>query len=658
MIIDYPWYLALCCLLLGALYAAVLYFVGRRPFRGAMRWLLAGLRFLAVSAIAFLLLAPVAKQTRHERQQPHVLLLQDVSTSLFHSPDSSFSMEDLTANLGKHFRVSYETFGGKDATDISEALLRHAHDDVDAVVLATDGIYNRGANPATIAERLTVPVYTIALGDTTPRRDAALAGLNVNRIAMLGNRFPVEVTVNADLLRGHQSTLAVSDASGRRLFSQQVAYSSDNFSEILTFSLSADEPGLQRFTVNLAPVDGELTEANNHLSFYVDVIDTRRKVALFARAPHPDIAALKRAIESNPNYEVTVFLTSDLKKWNNEGYSMAVLHNLPSRDCPDISFAAGLPCLYVIGLQTDLPRFNALHSGLEIVSKVNKGSEVTALWQESFSLFSLDAADADAIVHMPPLTAPFGEARLSDDVQTLFTARLGAIDTRQPLVAASAQGEYRRAFIWGEGLWRWRLADYASQGSHDRFDRLVSQLVGFTAMQHQRDRLQVEAERSYAEGDPPVLRAQLYNEAYELTNASEVSLRLTGDSVKSDYAFLRDGTGYRLVLPVLPQGLYRYTAVTPDGLTAEGSFAVEALNLEQRRLVADHNLLRTISATTGGEMYYPAQLSTLESQLSTLKPTIHTHTRYAELLRMGWVLALIVLFLAAEWVLRKYHGEL
>jgi hypothetical protein len=74
--------------------------------------------------------------------------------------------------------------------------------------------------------------------------------------------------------------------------------------------------------------------------------------------------------------------------------------------------------------------------------------------------------------------------------------------------------------------------------------------------------------------------------------------------------------------------------------------------------VADHNLLRTISATTGGEMYYPAQLSTLESQLSTLKPTIHTHTRYAELLRMGWVLALIVLFLAAEWVLRKYHGEL
>ena len=62
MIIDYPWYLALCCLLLGALYAAVLYFVGRRPFRGAMRWLLVGLRFLAVSAIAFLLLAPLSKQ--------------------------------------------------------------------------------------------------------------------------------------------------------------------------------------------------------------------------------------------------------------------------------------------------------------------------------------------------------------------------------------------------------------------------------------------------------------------------------------------------------------------------------------------------------------------------------------------------------------------
>lgn len=48
---------------------------------------------------------------------------------------------------------------------------------------------------------------------------------------------------------------------------------------------------------------------------------------------------------------------------------------------------------------------------------------------------------------------------------------------------------------------------------------------------------------------------------------------------------------------------------------------------------------------------------TLNSQLLTLKPTIYTHTRYAEFLRLPLVLALIILLLAAEWVIRKYHGE-
>ena len=56
-------------------------------------------------------------------------------------------------------------------------------------------------------------------------------------------------------------------------------------------------------------------------------------------------------------------------------------------------------------------------------------------------------------------------------------------------------------------------------------------------------------------------------------------------------------------------------------------------------------------------MYYPNELSALDAQLSTLKPVIYTHTRFSELLNLPWVLILIILLLGAEWVLRKYHGE-
>ena len=131
--------------------------------------------------------------------------------------------------------------------------------------------------------------------------------------------------------------------------------------------------------------------------------------------------------------------------------------------------------------------------------------------------------------------------------------------------------------------------------------------------------------------------------------------------MQGDYNFARQGDGYTLALGRLPEGLYRYTATTSyDGTTysAEGAFAVEALHLEQANLTADHTLLATLSSITGGEMYYPDQLSSLNAQLSTLKPVIYTHTRFSELLNLPWVLLLIILLLGTEWVLRKYHGEI
>ncbi len=656
MILNHPWYFVLLCLLAGAAYAMALYAFGRRTFPRWLLWLLAALRFLAVSTIAFLLLEPVSRQAVHERQKPHVVVAVDKSLSVTSSADSTFSLAEFCDALDDNCQITIDTFGNNGFTDIGEAMLRHDRNNVAAMVLATDGIYNRGSNPASIAAQLPFPVLTIALGDTTQHRDAALVDLRCNRIAMLGNDFPIEATVTAAHLKGRTSQLTLIGANKRVLQRMPVTYNDDIATVTLTALIHATEPGLQRITATIEPLDGEYTTDNNTTNFYVDVLDTRHKVAIFANAPHPDIAALKHAIESNPYYDATVIYPSEAKKIDTS-YSLAILHNLPSANCPDISFAKDLPKLYIIGAQTDLPRLNALHSGLEIAASVKRTNEVTPVLQPTFTLFSLDEASASAIEAMPPLSAPFGEGSMSAGMQALFTARLGNIDTRQPLIAASSNGELRRAFVWGEELWRWRLADWQASSSHEHFDRLISQLVAFTAMQQQRNRLQVETERSYAAGEQPTVRAQLYNEAYELTNTPEVTFSLAGDSVKADYQFARDGLTYRLTLPDLPQGLYHYTA-SADSIVATGTFAVEALNVEQRRLVADHNMLRAISATTGGEMYYSNQLSSLRSQLSALKPTIYTHTRYAELLRLPIVLALIILLLTAEWILRKYHGEL
>ena len=667
MIIDYPWYYVLFCLLAGAAYSAGLYFVGRRRFSKRMNLLLAAVRFVAVSAIALLLLAPVAKRTVNEQQKPVVVVVQDISesidTSIFSILNSKFEIDEC--------ELVYEEFGGS-TTDISAELDDIANHyqgrNLGAVVLATDGIYNRGNNPASTAERLTFPVYTVALGDTTPQRDAALASIRHNRIAFTGNTFPVELTINARRLKNHSAQLTLTDAHGKALAMQQVDYSDDLFSTTLTFELKAEKPGLQRYTASLSVVDGERETVNNVLTFYTDVLDSRRKVAIIGNSPHPDLAALKQAVESNPNYEAKVFMNEELRMKTEElkDYSLLIFHNLPSTT--QSIKQSNNNAIYIIGTQTDLARFNALHTGLEIVARTKKVNEVTALYNNAFSLFTLDAADATALEELPPLTAPFGEVKTSPNLQSLLTARLGSINTGQPLVSALVQGQQRRAFVWGEGLWRWRLVDFLNNKSHDHFDRLVSQLVNFAAITDNRERFIVETERHYSDNDEVMVHAQLYNESYEPFNTPEAKLTLQGvqgsvenhKGVQGDYNFSRQGSGYTLSLGTLPEGLYRYTATTTyDGTTytAEGAFAVEALHLEQANLTANHTLLKTISSITGGKMFYPDQLSSLNAELQTLKPVIYTHTRFSEMLNLLWVLILIILLLSLEWVLRKYHGE-
>ena len=122
MIIDHPWYVVLLCLTAGAAYAAALYAFGRRPFARWLAWLLSALRFTAVSAIAFLLLAPVSRQTVHERQKPHVVVAVDRSLSVTGGADSTVSLAALCADLQANCQLTIDTFGNSSYTDIGEAI--------------------------------------------------------------------------------------------------------------------------------------------------------------------------------------------------------------------------------------------------------------------------------------------------------------------------------------------------------------------------------------------------------------------------------------------------------------------------------------------------------------------------------------------------------
>lgn len=692
LVSDYPWYFLLFCLLLGVAYSAVLYFAGRRKdaaLSRSLRWGLSVIRCVTVTIIAALLLAPMMKREVSQKEKPIVVVAQDNSQSVLMCRDSAFytreyrqQMERMVKDLEKDFDVHCYTFGEEVRehpspdyhelqTDISAALIdlkgRFEGRNVGAFLLTSDGIFNQGLNPANVCEGWSYPVYTVAMGDTSVRRDALVSHLRYNRIAYLGNQFPLEIIVGATQLKGQQKRLTVTH-EGKMLYASSIVYNDDDFSTSEQVVLTADKPGLHTYTIHLEESQGEVSSRNNTRTITVEVIDGHQKVAIIAAAPHPDVAAIRRSLEDNQNYEVESYLLSDFKGRLSD-YDLVVLHNLPMRGGVNpqwlTSFPADVPAIFVLGMQTDLSRFNNMHLGLEINSRINQYNESTPLCNNAFALFSLNDDVKQRIELFPPLSAPFGEYKCGSNTVSLVTARVGSVQSGLPLVAFSQKGASRYAFICGEGLWRWRMADYGSSQNHDAFNTLINKTVVYASMKVDKDRFNVETQPLCRTGEAVMMEATLYDDNYELFNTPEVEIVIRGEEgTPISYLFNRTSNAYSLNVGILKAGRYSYTASTTFSkkkLTVSGTFVVENVVLEDLSLVADHALLNTIASHTDGELILPQELERFPELLrkrSDIKTVVYSHTRYSELLNIPWLFVMLMLLMAAEWITRKYNGEI
>lgn len=230
---ESPAWLIIFCLLAGLAYSALLYYKNKKEeFNALTLGILSAFRFIAVAVIAFLLLSPMLKSHFRNFEKPILILAQDNSESLIIGKDSAFYRNDypkeflkLVDELQKEYTVRTYNFGHKvseeltfdytdQQTDISELFeeinTRYSNRNVGGMLLATDGLYNRGINPVYSAEKLKFPIFAVALGDTSVRKDIFIRKINYNRIAFKGNEFPIEAIVGANLCNEENSILTVS----------------------------------------------------------------------------------------------------------------------------------------------------------------------------------------------------------------------------------------------------------------------------------------------------------------------------------------------------------------------------------------------------------------------------------------------------------------
>ena len=714
-----PWWI-LVCLLVGAAYAAIMYqprpglalprfagsggTVGSGPVGGFDKrttYGLAALRFVVVSVLCFLLLNPLIRSLRTLTEKPKVVLAVDNSESVAAAGRPALNRvltglqairQQLTA---KGLDVSVRTFGdtvanGSDAesdltqipfirrtTDLS-GLLSGIRSDYEGrnltdVVLVTDGIFNQGVSPT--FGQYPFAVQTVGLGDTIPKKDIQLKGIVANRIAYLGNQFPVQADVASNGFQGRSATVVLRQ-NGRELGRQSVNFRGNDTFNQLTFQTTAAQKGVQHYVVEVLPQPGEFSLRNNRQDVYLDVIDGKEKVLLLALTPHPDVKAIRNLLEKNQNYEVDVRImtgSTDPDPPTDKTYDLIILHQLPDNgnfgnELLRKYLAGNTPVLFVLGNQSALGPFNTLNPVMQISAQSNQSDKVTGVFNPEFKQLNLDPARLDLLSKLPPMAVPYGDFRLQPGSEVVLWQQVGSVRTTKPLLAINVTGGgasrgRKSAVLAGEGLWAWRLEEYALTDKQDVVDELMQKVIQLISVKEDRRKLRVYPIRNeFVSGDKVIFQTELYNDIYERLYDKPVRLDISDEKgVTRSYNYTPTAANSQFEISRLPQGAYRFRATVNVGGKAEqsaGQFVVRDLQIEALNTTADHGLLRQLAQQTGGQYYSPARIDDLVNSLTASpRPARLTSTEEMdEIINWRWLFFVVLTLATVEWGLRKFLG--
>lgn len=632
-------WLVLMALAIGLVYASLLYLFSKK-YGKMLTVLLFSLRAIVVAIVVMLFINPYIKQKTAKIENPIIVFAKDNSESMTEYPTSVDSMMHI---LEKNYDVEYYGFGDQ-YTNISSALStisrQYYKKNVGAVVLISDGIVNQGVNPELNIESYPFPIYSVTLGDTVSYPSMTINDVKYNKTVPANMLFPLRVTANAFNYKGESMNVIVK-IDGNEVENVTVPVTSNRFSKTLDFNIDSGEEGTKQVDI----IVGDKTRR-----VFVTVTDKKYRILCLARAPHPDIAAIKSALDDHFEFDVifddNVVANYDLPL----RYDLLIMHN--------IAIKSAVPSLSIIG-----SNFDAFNESQDIVKitrgAVNTNLDVTGRFNNVFGLFTISSDIKNELKSYPPLSLPHCEISFNRRHDDALLMNIMDLETPNPLLAFSTDSDgNKHAFIFGTGCWRWKLYEYFHHKNNDGFNEIISKTVKYLLTEKDKE-LTVNHKDSYLNTESITISAELRNPSRELINEPDLHIMINNSY---DYMFSKGENNYHLNIGMLPEGIYKYRAHTSFGgvdYNATGTFTVESLGVEALDLTANIERMRSLASQTGGKHYYITDIQQITYDLkhdSRITSISREETRYDDLINLKWLFFSILGLITIEWLLRKIFG--
>jgi len=705
--------------------------------------ILASLRAALIVLVALMLLKPVVVVSSVVPRSSYVALAIDDSLSmkLQDTPGRATRLEyakqmllapsgsgknSFIASLEEKFKTNLYGFSGEvtgvadgntlygegHTTDITGALdeiaRRSSGMPLSGIVLATDGASNVSRDlDATLRELRArdIPVFTVGVGDTARPLDAELTRINVPRRVLVGSRANIDAFVS---LSGYGATRVLMNVreDGRAIKTEEFNLRG-NDTQAVNLEVIPSTPGFHRYTVEITPLEGEVTVDNNRQDSMVEVIEGPLRILHVEGEPRWELGKIRESLSlTEKNIAVVSLQRTGENKFYRQGISgdQELVAGFPKTE-EELFAYDGLvlgsveASFFTTEQLRNIESFVARRGGgllalggrLSFDAGKYKGTLIDDLLPLALEGRKVDDSESYAAVYKPQLTAAgqshpitrLNEDRavsqktwndlppisISESLKTvkpgatvlLEAKRAGASSPAVPLLAQQKYGRGQTLALTATDTWRWRMRMDSKNNAHETFWRqMLRYLVSGTPKQ-----IEVGAQQDvYVMDDVVHVVADIRDKHFNPVNDARATARVTKPSgatidVPLKFTSINDANVYT--------GEFKADELGPHGIElianssglgqvgAKSNVLISDLNREYFSAAQNTGLLKRIAAETGGKYY---QLNDLQSLLDdlTYRKTPYSERVTKDLWDMPINFFLIVGLLSAEWFLRKREG--
>ena len=658
-----------------ALGIVVFQYIYKQKAKSKIYLLLAFLRFVGIFGLLLLLINPQFAQKTYTLEKPNLVILADNSTSITEKGEELkeiISKIKASKEISNRFKIADYKFGSDlnildslsfqaKNTNIYKSLSSlkdvYAREQMVALVLS-DGNQTIGEDYSNFKTDRNNTIYSIVLGDTTKYKDISVGPIQTNKYAFLKNKFPLETYVS------YQGNTPVSVSvslkmNGKIVHKENLKLNADVNFKTIAIQIDANSVGIKNLEVEVSQLVEERNVKNNRRASSIEVIDEKTKIALISDILHPDLGALKKAIESNEQREVSI-LKSSASNSVLEDVDLFIFYQPTAKFKQSFDFAKSKNAntFIITGSQTDYTFINKLSVGIELETGYPQ-QEVFGLLNNAFTKYDITNFD---LTDYPPLVSDAGPILITSPFETLLGTQIKGLNIQQPLLSVIDENGSKRAVLIAENIWKWRVQTYRNTNEFVNFDEFIGNLIRYLTTSKNKSRLNVDYEKVYQGSNNTVITATYFDEAFLFDKYAMVSIKVTNtdtQKIQINPMVLKNGF-FEADLSNLVAGEYDFVvSVEKESKIEKGSFVISEFDMENQFVSSDNLKMEKLAINSGGKIFYPAQIDVLLKDLSTndaYVPTEKSTENIVSLIDFKFLLGIIVFAFAAEWFIRKYNG--